>query len=741
MEIASPLMDSLISFSETTMSDKVLVTGGTGYVARACIVALLEKGYNVRTTVRDRSKEHLVRDAVEAGKPVGERLEFVEADLLVDEGWDAAVNGCRYVLHVASPLGMANATEAQLIETARGGALRVIAAAIRSGVDRVVMTSAANASSPVSYEEEGITDETLWTDPDAPDLIPYRRSKTLAEKAAWDFMAAQGATTTLATVLPGAVFGPVLSADNLNSVQVIGRLLRGEMPGLPRIGFEIVDVRDLAEIHVRAMLSPAAAGERFLATGEFLWMEEIAETLREACGEKADKVPTYVIPDEQLREMAKVRPEIREIAIALGRKNRHSIEKAKNLLAWVPRPARETVADCGRSLLAWSVADAAGNREKLLASAHVVFAERGLAATLDDVARHAGVGVATAYRHFPNKQALAAEALEGAMERLVGDAEAALRVADPWQSFAGFFETVVSSQSKHRGLHFLSATDAERVVALPIQKRFEDAVAKLFARAHKEGVIPLDIAATDVGPILLMMRMVIDLSPPSKSDLWHRYLSLLLEGIRSATRETTPPLDEASMKIVLTGATGFAGVDAHSVCATPKLNEIILKDFLNYSGTPLTEYDACIWCLGVSQTQVDKESYVRITLDYTLAAAQAMYAANPSLRFCFVSGRSADPTEKSTSLFAKIKGRTERLLGELNGPLYIFRPGYIRPTARSGPRKDFARWLGFIGSLIALFDADKAVDCDQLAHCLIDIAKHGADHSLLVNSEIRSWPV
>jgi dihydroflavonol-4-reductase len=338
------------------MSDKVLVTGGTGYVARACIVALLEKGYEVRATVRDPGKQVAVRAAVESASAGGGKLSFAVADLLADTGWDEAVQGCRHVLHVASPLGLGAATPEQMIETARGGSLRVLAAAVRGGVERVVMTSAANASSPVSYEEEGITDETLWTDPDAPGLIPYRRSKTLAERAAWDFMQQSEGATTLSTVLPGAVFGPVLSAENLNSVQVIGRMLRGEMAGIPRIGFEIVDVRDLADIHLRAMVAPAAAGERFLATGEFMWMSEIAETLRASCGPQAAKVPTLELADQQVRQLAETHPELREIAVALGRRNRHSIEKARRVLGWVPRPARETVADCGRSLIEWRVA-------------------------------------------------------------------------------------------------------------------------------------------------------------------------------------------------------------------------------------------------------------------------------------------------------------------------------------------------------------------------------------------------
>jgi uncharacterized protein YbjT (DUF2867 family) len=213
------------------------------------------------------------------------------------------------------------------------------------------------------------------------------------------------------------------------------------------------------------------------------------------------------------------------------------------------------------------------------------------------------------------------------------------------------------------------------------------------------------------------------------------------------------------MKILLTGATGFAGgevlrqalLDDEITEVTvltrrplsithPRLRQVVMSDFMDYTGLDLSGHDACIWCLGVSQTQVGKDDYIRITLDYAVAAARAMHAANPALRFCFVSGQSADPTEARSSLYAKIKGRTERVLGELGGPLHIFRPGYIRPTAASGPRTDFARWFGFIGSLIALFNADRAVDCDQLARCLLGVAKHGSEKRLLANRDIRLWP-
>jgi len=223
------------------------------------------------------------------------------------------------------------------------------------GVKRVVMTSAANAASPSSYTEAGVTDETLWTDPEDPTIIPYRRSKTVAEKAAWDFMASYAGPMTLATVLPGAVFGPILSTDSIGSVQIIERILKGSMPGSPRIGLEIVDVRDLVDIHVRAMTAPGAAGQRFLATGEFTWMREMAKTLRDGLGPAGAKVSTRQLPDWVVRLTSVFDKSLREITVSLGRRNRHTTEKAERLLGWRPRPAAPTVIDCANSLIAHGV--------------------------------------------------------------------------------------------------------------------------------------------------------------------------------------------------------------------------------------------------------------------------------------------------------------------------------------------------------------------------------------------------
>lgn len=334
------------------MGELVLVTGGSGYVAGWCIVELLERGYDVRTTVRAADKEAAVISAVSTAVDPAGRLSFAVADLTSDEGWDAAVKDVDYVLHVASPLGRNSDDADALIDAARGGALRVLRAATEAGVKRVVLTSAANASSPSSYATDGITDETLWTDPDDPTLIPYRRSKTLAERAAWDFMADYDGPTELTTILPGAVFGPILTTSTTGSVDIVARMVGGKLPGVPRIGLEIVDVRDLADIHIRAMTEPAAAGERFLATGEFMWMRDMARTLREGLGARGKQVSTRQLPDFAVKLAARLSDAaLGEITPALGRRNRHSTDKAKRILGWAPRPAGRAVLDCATSLI------------------------------------------------------------------------------------------------------------------------------------------------------------------------------------------------------------------------------------------------------------------------------------------------------------------------------------------------------------------------------------------------------
>jgi dihydroflavonol-4-reductase len=341
------------------MVETVLVTGGSGFVAGWCIIGLLRRGYVVRTTVRGLAKQAGVRAAVASVVDPGERLTCFAADLTKDEGWDAAMAGCDYVLHVASPLG-GDATRGPnaLIAPARDGTLRVLRAAAKAGVKRVVMTSAAAAARP-PHGSERVSDETIWADPADRQFDAYRRSKILAERAAWDFMAGNAGAMTLTTILPGAVFGPVLAKENLGSVQIIHRLLAGRPAGIPRLGFWVVDVRDLADLHIRAMTAPAAAGQRFIAAGDFMWMQEIAKILRLKLGDRARKVPTRRLPDVVVRFLSLFIPLLRTLTPSLGRRNSLTADKARRALGFSPRPATTTIIDCAESLIARQPAQAA----------------------------------------------------------------------------------------------------------------------------------------------------------------------------------------------------------------------------------------------------------------------------------------------------------------------------------------------------------------------------------------------
>lgn len=334
------------------MSDQgtVLVTGGTGFLGAWCIVALLDSGYSVRTTVRDVAREQEVRDAVAgAARGSGNGLEVRAADLARDDGWPEAISGCDYVLHVASPFPAAQPKDPDvLIVPAREGALRVLRASLDAGVKRVVLTSSVAAIR--GGRQGGTLTEDDWSDPDDTNLTPYARSKTAAECAAWELLRSEDATDRLAAINPGAIIGPLLSHDPSFSLQGISRLLEG-MPGLPRLGFSWVDVRDVADLHVRAMTSPAAGGERFISVARFLWMAEVAAVLRERLGERAAKVPTRNVPNFVVRGMALLDREARTVVPDLGKRVEYSAEKAKSRLGWSTRPVEDTIVDCAESLI------------------------------------------------------------------------------------------------------------------------------------------------------------------------------------------------------------------------------------------------------------------------------------------------------------------------------------------------------------------------------------------------------
>ncbi len=332
------------------MAETVLVSGGSGFLGGWCIVELLERGYEVRTTVRDLAREQEVRDAVGSQVDAGERLSVLAADLTGDDGWADAVAGCDYVLHVASPFPPAQPKDPdELIVPAREGTLRVLRAALAAGAKRVVVTSSVAAIAGGARGPGPLT-EADWTDLDFPQLSPYVRSKTIAERAAWKLAEEEGARDRLTTVNPGAILGPLLHRDPSFSLQSIQRLLKG-MPGVPRVGFNFVDVRDVADLHLKAMLAPEAGGERFIAVAEFLWMAEVAAILRRELGPDASKVPTRKVPDLLVKAMALFDPSVRTIVNQLGKKLTCSNEKARTALGWSPRPAAESAVETARSMI------------------------------------------------------------------------------------------------------------------------------------------------------------------------------------------------------------------------------------------------------------------------------------------------------------------------------------------------------------------------------------------------------
>ncbi|TJV00278.1 MAG: aldehyde reductase [Mesorhizobium sp.] len=332
----------------------VLVTGGSGFLGAHCILALLKAGYRVRTTVRSAKRQADVLAMLKAGgtEPDGS-LSFAIADLMADAGWPQAVAGCDYVLHVASPFppGVPK-HEDDLIVPAREGALRVLRAARDAGVKRVVLTSsfAAIGYGPMPPDGRPFTEES-WTDPTGK-VSAYVKSKTLAERAAWDFIAAEGGGLELAVVNPVGIFGPVLGSDHSTSTEFVQRMMNGAMPGLPRLSFGVVDARDVADLHVRAMIDPAARGERFLAvSGDFMTVREIAQTLKTRLGDAAARVSTRQLPDWLVRIVGLFNPEAAQLVTELGKVKNATNAKALRMLGWAPRSREDALAAAGESLI------------------------------------------------------------------------------------------------------------------------------------------------------------------------------------------------------------------------------------------------------------------------------------------------------------------------------------------------------------------------------------------------------
>lgn len=331
------------------MADKVLVSGGSGYIAGFLIRQLVSQGWQVHTTIRNLAREDELRQLLRVDDS---RLRFFAADLMHDAGWAEAMAGCSHVAHLASPLprGVVKNPD-DLIVPARDGALRALRAAQAAGVKRFVMTSSVAA---IAYGRgRGIHTftEADWTPADFPGATPYIRSKTIAERAARDWVAAQGAGIEFCTVNPSVVLGPVWSKDYSASIVAVKKLLDGSLRGCPDIGFGVVDVRDVADMHVRMLTAPNMAGERFIASGPFLKIVEIARILKEHLGEDARKVPTRKLPDLLVRLAALFDPLIKAVVGELGSVRNLDASHARSVLGWVARPAQESIVDTARSLI------------------------------------------------------------------------------------------------------------------------------------------------------------------------------------------------------------------------------------------------------------------------------------------------------------------------------------------------------------------------------------------------------
>ncbi|MEO6226246.1 MAG: NAD-dependent epimerase/dehydratase family protein [Thermomonas sp.] len=332
----------------------VLVTGGSGFIGGHAIAQLLEQGHVVHASVRDLRREPAVRAMLSsAGIATDECLRFFAADLTDDAGWNDAAHGCDFVLHVASPFpaGIPKHDD-ELIVPAREGALRVLRAAHEAGVHRVVLTSSFAAVGYGHPEQQQAFDESTWTNLSGHDVSAYVKSKTLAERAAWDFITREGGGLELAVVNPVGVFGPVMSADYATSILLVQKLMDGALPGSPNLRFGVVDVRDVVDLHLRAMTNPAASGERFLAVaGDFMRVQDMARVLKQRMGDAARKVPTRQLPNWMVKLAAFADPTVRQIVPELGKYKNATSAKARDVLGWSPRSNEEALLATAESLL------------------------------------------------------------------------------------------------------------------------------------------------------------------------------------------------------------------------------------------------------------------------------------------------------------------------------------------------------------------------------------------------------
>jgi nucleoside-diphosphate-sugar epimerase len=334
---------------------RVLVTGGSGFIAGHCILQLLEQGYLVRTTVRSLDREPEVRAVLgDAGMTSGDAPSFMAAELTSDDGWAAAVADLVLVVRDLQVHRRGHVQdEVAVIVPAREGALRVLRAARDAGVTRVVLTSAFHAVGYGHPHTDHVFTEDDWSVLDGPGTTTYGKSKTLAERAAWDFIAAEGGSLELASILPVAVMGPVMGKAISGANHIISRSLDGSMPGYPHLWIPIVDVRDVARAHILAMTAPGAAGQRFLvSSGPSIPMKQIGAILKQSLGEAAKRVPSRSIPNFVVRLAGIFDKELRQTVPDLDYVRRVTSDKAYRLLGWTARKPEEAIIAAAESMIA-----------------------------------------------------------------------------------------------------------------------------------------------------------------------------------------------------------------------------------------------------------------------------------------------------------------------------------------------------------------------------------------------------
>lgn len=340
--------------------DLVLVTGASGFLAKHCVAAALEEGYRVRGSVRRPEAADEVRSAVATVTDPGDRLDFVQLDLTSDDGWDDALAGCRYLMHVASPFPLQPPKQRDaLVGPARDGTLRALRAAAKNGIARTVLTSSTAAiyqGHPRGPERTFTEDD--WTVVDSPTTPGYPLSKTLAERAAWEFVAGDDSGMELTAINPSLILGPALDRDIGGSAEVIALAMSGKYPAVPRLDIALVDARDVAAMHVAALAHPDAAGERYICSTDSMWLMDICRMLHTHFPDFRKRLPKRELPNFVVKTAALFDRNLRAAAPDLGHRRPVSNDKARATFGIDFRPAEEAIVAMGQSLIDLGVVSA-----------------------------------------------------------------------------------------------------------------------------------------------------------------------------------------------------------------------------------------------------------------------------------------------------------------------------------------------------------------------------------------------